>query len=80
MLPERRKDAKNGPLRVPLSNLALAVLSKLPHLKDYIFPGWYANTMNKSTPCKVLKDKGYNVTMHGMHSTFRDWAATTRQD
>ena len=80
MPPERRKDGKNVPLRVPLSNEALAVLSKLPHLTDYVFPGTFAKTMNKSTPCKVLKDKGYNVTMHGMRSTFRDWAATTRQD
>ena len=80
MPPERRKDDKNVPLRVPLSNEALAVLSKLPHLTDYVFPGTFAKTMNKSTPCKVLKDKGYNVTMHGMRSTFRDWAATTRQD
>ena len=80
MPPERRKDGKNVPLRVPLSNEALAVLSKLPHLTDYVFPGTFAKTMNKSTPCKVLKDKGYNVTMHGMRSTFRDWAAMTRQD
>ena len=80
MPPERRKDGKGIPLRVPLSNEVLALLSKLPHLTDYVFPGMFAKTMSKTTPCKILKDKGYNVTMHGMRSTFRDWAATTRQD
>ncbi len=77
---ERRKDGKNVPLRVPLSNEAFELLKKLPHLTEYVFPGTFAKTMSKTTPCKILKDKGYNVTMHGMRSTFRDWAATTRQD
>lgn len=80
MPPERRKDGKGIPLRVPLSNEVLALLKKLPHLTDYVFPGTFAKTMSKTTPCKVLRDKGYNVTMHGMRSTFRDWAAITRQD
>ena len=80
MPPERRKDGKAIPLRVPLSDQAIALLKKLPHLTDYVFPGTFAKTMSKTTPCKVLRDKGYNVTMHGMRSTFRDWAAITRQD
>lgn len=80
MPPGRRKDGKTIPLRVPLSDQAVALLKKLPHLTDYVFPGTFAKTMSKTTPCKVLKDKGYNVTMHGMRSTFRDWAAITRQD
>lgn len=80
MLPERRKDGKAIPLRVPLSDQAIALLKKLPHLPDYVFPGMFAKTMSKTTPCKILKEKGYNVTMHVMSSTFRDWTAITRQD
>ena len=78
--PERRKDGKAVPHRVPLSDQAIAILKKLPRLTDYVFPGTFAKTMSKTTPCKILKDKNYNVTMHGMRSTFRDWAAITRQD
>ena len=80
MPPERRKDGKAIPLRVPLSDQTIALLKKLSHLTDYVFPGTFAKTMSKTTPCKVLKDKSYNATMHGMRSTFRDWAAITRQD
>ena len=80
MPPERRKDGKGIPLRVPLSDQAIALLKKLPHLTDYVFPGMFAKTMSKTTPCKILKEKGYNVTMHGMRFRFRDWAAITRQD
>ena len=86
--PERRKIARDFPMRVPLSEQACAVLKHLAQtLKGkpvgYVF---YSETaasghISLETPRimlrKVLKR---SVTMHGCRSTFRDWAEETGQN
>lgn len=77
----RRKDQKLFPHRVPLNKQIKMVLDRLPTRIGFLFPSISGNThINKETPRKVLKDLGLDVTMHGMRSSFRDWAAETGQD
>ncbi len=81
--PERRKDGKPYPHRVPLSTQALELLNALPRENEYIFPSPIESKyqhINKESPrLMILKALGHG-TMHGLRSTFRDWAAETGQD
>ena len=73
----RRKDGKDYPHRVPLSEQAAALLESLPRTSDYVFPSRKtpARHISLETPrMLVLKSLGHG-TMHGFRSTFRDWAA-----
>ena len=78
--PERRKDRKHFPHRVPLSNETMALLERLSNKTDRLFPGMKNTFMHFRTPYEALQTIGYKVSMNGMRSTFRDWAAITRQD
>ena len=80
--PERRKDKKQDPFRVPLSTQAILILQRLPSRSGLLFPGKRKGmTMNKSTPNECLKKFAKTpATMHGCRSTFRDWAAESGQD
>lgn len=64
---------------VPLSNAALAVLSKAAALKlagsDHVFPGVNGNAMSDMTLLKVLRDMSEPYHVHGFRSSFTDWAA-----
>lgn len=76
----RRKDGRPFPHRVPLSNETIALLEQLSHKTDCLFPGRKDTFINRNTPNQALRWTGFKGTMHGMRSTFRDWAAITRQD
>lgn len=80
--PERRKDKKQDPFRVPLCTQAILILQRLPSRSGLLFPGKRKGmTMNKSTPNECLKKFAKTpATMHGCRSTFRDWAAESGQD
>ncbi len=80
--PERRKDGKPYPHRVPLSSKALEILSSLPKTEDgCIFEGARSKHINLETPRLMLRKMlGRPVTMHGCRSTFRDWCAETLQN
>ena len=79
--PERRKDGKSYPHRVPLCSQAIELLQKIERKSVFIFPGVRAAFMNKETPRTTLKRfLKRDVTAHGCRSTFRDWAAETCQD
>ena len=79
--PERRKDGRNYPHRVPLASQIVEMLRGMEKSGEYLFPGLVDHHINKETPrlmlCKML---GRKVTMHGCRSTFRDWCAETGQD
>lgn len=74
--PERRKDGKPYPHRVPLSDQAIMLLKSVERKGDAIF-GFNKNSQDNSYSLRsFLKRKtGTNATMHGFRSTFRDWAA-----
>lgn len=79
--PERRKDGKDYPHRVPLSTKAIELLQFLPRRNDYVFTGRYGEHIHEYYPrvllCRVAGEK---VTMHGCRSTFRDWCAVEEID
>ena len=79
--PERRKDSRPYPHRVPLSRQAVEILESMDRTTDYLFPGLSDNHIHKETPRRMLiKMLHRPVTMHGCRSTFRDWCAETGQD
>lgn len=74
--PERRKDGKPFPHRVPLSDQVMRLLRLLPRETDYLFPSCGGGFhLSKETPRVVIVKKLGHGTMHGFRSTFRDWAA-----
>ena len=60
--------------RVPLSDAALSVLSKIPRLSDYLFTGARGGMLSDMAISKTPKRLSCNVTAHGFRSTFKDWA------
>jgi len=68
------------PHRVPLSDAALAVLTATEPLRKapdgLVFPGGKTNhPLSDVAVSKALAGVAAGVTVHGMRSTFRDWAA-----
>lgn len=87
--PERRKIARDFPMRVPLSQQACAILKHLAQsFKDekptgFVFSSdvTVAGHLSLETPRMMLrKFLKRAVTMHGCRSTFRDWAEETGQN
>ena len=62
--------------KVPLSDAALAVLKDMPQQSDYVFPGFKLGRPLGGDVLRELLKKlaGDAVTVHGLRSTFRDWA------
>lgn len=76
--PERRKDGKLEPHRVPLSRQALKVLdlARASSSSEYIFSSATGRPFDRKALISVLKKFSRdNATLHGLRSTFRDWAA-----
>lgn len=82
--PERRKDRKPFPHRVPLSDQAVALLESMPKKSVLIFAGPYTTRREiAKTSCmnairvalaRAVTDPP-EISIHGCRSTFRDWAA-----
>lgn len=72
---ERMKVGKEH--RVPLPPAAVALLKRLPRTEgvDYVFPAPRGGQLSDMTLTAVLRRMEVPVTVHGMRSTFRDWAA-----
>lgn len=76
--PERRKDGKPYPHRVPLSNQAIALLKSIEPKGEAIFCFDADNLGSRYSLAVLLKRMtGSQATMHGFRSTFRDWCAET---
>lgn len=80
-IPAQRMKMKR-PHRVPLSAEALAVLRaardmlKADRKADgLVFPGATGKPLSDMTLTKILRDMKEPFTVHGMRSSFRDWAA-----
>lgn len=75
--PERRKDGKKYPHRVPLSHQLIEMLRGVERKGEYVF---YSETtelhISRETP-RVILQRIFKTgaTIHGMRSTFRDWCA-----
>jgi integrase len=66
---------------VPLSNAAVSVLQAVHEegleTDDVVFPAPRGGSLSDMTLSAVLRRMGRPVTVHGMRSTFRDWAGDT---
>jgi integrase len=65
--------------RVPLSDAAISVLKAMHEIRQsaYVFPGFKSGQPIGGDALRELIKKlaGADVTVHGLRSTFRDWAA-----
>jgi integrase len=64
--------------RVPLTDVAVAVLRKLPRKEGnpYVFPGVRQKLpLSNMAMLELLRDMRKGLTVHGFRSTFRDWCA-----
>lgn len=74
--PERRKDGRLYPHRVPLSEQAIRLLNSLEVSGSYIFTSGKDKPISLSTPGAWARRRSRGTfTMHGMRSVFRDWCA-----
>ncbi|WP_304855965.1 site-specific integrase [uncultured Parasutterella sp.] len=73
--PERRKDGKSEGHRVPLTAHMIDLLNRLPRKSEYIFASHEGHVSRESPRVLIQRLLKTNATMHGMRSTFRDWAA-----
>lgn len=71
---ERMKSRREH--RVPLSQPAIAVLESLDRNSGWVFPGLKpGKPLSNMAMLSFLKKKHPGITVHGMRSAFRDWAA-----
>lgn len=80
---EGRKGHHTAPHRVPLSKQAIEVIKACKVKEGYLFPGQYGNKAHLSmdTPRLLLNRLLSEAkTMHGVRSTFKDWATENRWD
>ncbi len=66
--------------RVPLSDVAVALLKMLPRFKDknLVFPAPRGGQLSDMSLTAVLKRMGRSdLIQHGFRSTFREWAGET---
>lgn len=74
--PERRKDQKPYPHRVPLSDQAIELLNSVERKGEEIFCFNADNLGSRYSLAHLLQQMtDTTATMHGFRSTFRDWAA-----
>ena len=65
-------------LRVPLSTRVREILIEAIKLSDgsgLIFPGSSGRVLSNATLSKLVRELGIPGTVHGLRSTFRDWAS-----
>ena len=79
--PERRKDKKRYPHRVPLPIQLISILNSIERRGELIFVDEKGKRLHKDTPRIILiKNLKRKVSMHGCRSTFRDWCAENDKD
>jgi integrase len=64
--------------RVPLSEGAIELIRQMPRIEgcDWVFPGAKNQSLSDMSLTAVLRRMGRNdITVHGMRSSFRDWAS-----
>ncbi|QDH12996.1 DUF4102 domain-containing protein [Formicincola oecophyllae] len=85
-IPPERMKVKNGqPHRVPLSTPAVALLEMLWRFSDkkgLVFPSVTGRALSDVAASKAAKAAAGDerATVHGLRSTFRDWATETGKD
>ena len=70
----------NREFRVPLSPAALDILRSAAECRDgsgLVFPSATGRVLSDNTLSKLFRENGIEGTVHGLRSSFRDWAAET---
>jgi len=73
--PARKMKMKKDHL-VPLSEQAVEIIRSMPRKGRFVFPSDHAEehaTFLPNALTECIKRDGFNVTMHGMRTTFRNW-------
>ena len=80
--PERRKDGRKEPHRVPISKQARAILLRLWREDGFVFFGRTGVTVGTRATHFALKEASGApaATVHGLRSTFAQWAAESGVD
>ena len=79
--PERRKDCKDEPFRIPLATQAMALINSMPRKNDYIFVKNNGKPYSVTYPLLTyIKQAGVDTTLHGMRSSFSVWCAENGKD
>jgi integrase len=66
---------------VPLSDQAIAIITSMPKVGRYVFPSDHVDEHQPFRPnalTNCIKRAGFNGTMHGMRTTFRNWGADSK--
>ena len=58
---------------VPLSDSALELINSIPRISKYVFPNASGKMLSDVSVSIVPKKLGYDVTAHGLRSSFKDW-------
>lgn len=69
------------PHLVPLTDQAIAIIQSMPKVGRYVFPSDHAiehQPFFAQALVGAIKRAGFNATMHGMRTTFRNWGADSR--
>jgi integrase len=61
--------------RVPLSDRAVEILESLPRRSAYVFTGTNKEPLSNMAMLQMIRGMRPGLTVHGLRSTFRDWAA-----
>jgi integrase len=79
-MPEGRTKA-GRPFRIPLSEQAVSLLADLPRRDGYLFSaGTAGRPLSNMAMLKLMRSlRGHGATVHGLRSSFRDWASEAAQ-
>jgi integrase len=67
---------------VPLTDQAIAIIKSMPRLGRYVFPSDHVIEHQQFLPNALvgaIVRAGFNATMHGMRTTFRNWGADSKK-
>lgn len=80
--PERRKDGRKEPHRVPLSTQTRAILMRLGKRSGFVFVGHTGRPLSPNAAKIAVKSSTGDpaATVHGLRSTFSQWAAENGVD
>lgn len=70
------------PHLVPLSDQAIEIIKEMPRVGKYVFPSDHAEEHQPFRPnalTNCIKRCGFNATMHGCRTTFRNWGADNKE-
>lgn len=75
LIPAERMKARREH-RVPLSESAVTLIDTIPKQASWVFPGMKPDKpLSNMAMLQLVRKKSPGMTVHGMRSAFRDWAA-----